>query len=231
VRGIEIGATLEAKILLNDFYQDGVATIDSLLDAKELLGDRPIGAVINRVAPDKIGFVRRKVLPFLERQEIRVLAVIPEDRILGAISVRHLAEIVSGSVICREDKLDGMVEGFMVGAMSPENAIRYFQRERNIVVITGGDRPDIQLAALEASVKGIILTGGFYPHDIIVSRAKEKGVPLIVADQDTFSVVGRLERTVGRLGLADSKKVERARELVQQELEFTALYRKMGLLS
>jgi hypothetical protein len=124
-----------------------------------------------------------------------------------------------------------MVEGFMVGAMSPENALRYFQRERNIVVITGGDRPDIQLAALEASVKGIILTGGFYPHDIIVSRAEDKGVPLVIADQDTFSVVGRLERTAGLSGPGDSKKVERARELVQQELEFAALYRKMGLLS
>ena len=231
VRGIELGATLEAKILLNDTYQDGVATIESLLDSRELLGDRLIGAVINRVTPDKIGFVRRKVLPFLERQEIRVWAVIPEDRILRAISVRYLAEIVSGSVICREDKLDEMTEGFMVGAMSPENALRYFHRERDIVVITGGDRPDIQLAALETSVKGIILTGGFFPHDIILSRAEEKGIPLIIVDQDTFSVVGRLERAVGRLGPGDTKKVERARELLQQELDFAALYRKMGLLS
>jgi BioD-like phosphotransacetylase family protein len=39
----------------------------------------------------------------------------------------------------------------MVGAMSAENALSYFRRKAHKVVITGGDRPDIQLAALETS--------------------------------------------------------------------------------
>ena len=231
-RGIELAAALDARILLVDLYRDEIATIDSLLDAKELVGDRLVGVVINRVRPDKISFVRKKVFHFLKAQEIDIIGVIPEDKILGAVSVRHLAEMLSGSVICREDTpLDELVEGFMVGAMSPENALRFFQRQKNIAVIVGGDRPDIQLAALETPVKGIILTGGFYPHDIIVARAKERGIPLILVDQDTFSVVEHFESMVERAGLCEEKKIEQAKQVVEQEIDFPLLYQKMGFPS
>ena len=37
----------------------------------------------------------------------------------------------------------------LVGAMSVESALSYFRRKPNKAVITGGDRADIQLAALE----------------------------------------------------------------------------------
>ena len=119
----------------------------------------------------------------------------------------------------------------MVGAMSMENALKYFQRQQNIAVITGGDRLDIQLAALETPVKGIILTGGFYPNEIIVARAEERGVPLILVDQDTFAVVKRFDSMLGRLELKEEKKIEKARDLIAQEVDFPLLYRRMGLSS
>jgi len=230
-RAIELAAALDARILLVDLFRDGITAIDSFLYVKELLGDRLIGGVINRVAPEKIDFVRKKVLPFLADREVDILGVIPEDRTLSAISVRHLTNILCGSVICAEHRLDELVENFMVGAMSPEHALFYFQRQKNIAVITGGDRPDIQLAALEASVKGVFLTGGFHPNDIIVARAVEREVPLISVDQDTFSVVQRFDSMLGRLGLREEKKVERAKELVDRVVDFRLLYRKMGLSS
>ncbi len=231
-RGIELAAALDAKILLVTLYRDGIGTIDSLLDVKELVGDRLVGGVINRVRSDEINFVRKGVFHFLKAQEIDILGVIPEDKILGAVSVRHLAEMLSGSVICREDALlDELVEGFMVGAMSPENALRFFQRQKNIAVITGGDRPDIQLAALETSVRGIVLTGGFYPHDVIVARAEERSIPLILVDQDTFSVVEHFGSMMERVGLYGEKKIERAKQVVEQEIDFPLLYQKMGFSS
>jgi len=60
----------------------------------------------------------------------------------------------------------------MVGAMSPENALRYSQGQKNIAVVTGGDRPDSQLAAVESSAGGIILTGGSLPM-ILLSPARK----------------------------------------------------------
>lgn len=46
-----------------------------------------------------------------------------------------------------------MVEHLMIGAMDVDSALTYFRRKPNKAVITGGDRPDIQLAALETSTK------------------------------------------------------------------------------
>jgi uncharacterized protein len=230
-RGIELAAALEAMILLVDRYRDGISTIDSLLDMKELVGDRLVGGVINRVQGDKVSFVRKKVLHFLKDQEIDIMGVIPEDRILGAVSLRQLTEMLSGSAICQEQRLDELVEGFMIGAMSPENALRRFQRRRNIAVITGGDRPDIQLAALETSVRAIILTGGIHPHGIIVSRADEKGVPLILVDQDTFSVVEHFESLMGMAALREEEKIAKAAQVVRREVDFSLLSSKLGFPS
>lgn len=227
-RGIELAAAIDAKILFIDRYRDGIATIESFLDARELVGERFLGGVVNRVPPDKIEFVRKKVLPFLENQGIEVWGLIPEDKVLGAVRVSDLVEILPGSVICREDRLGELVEGFMVGAMSPENALRYFQQENNIAVITGGDRPEIQLAALEASVKTIVLTGGFHPHEIIVARAEERGVPLILVDHDTFSVMEHLVSTLCKLPLREEEKIGRAEEIVHREIDLRLLYKKLG---
>jgi BioD-like phosphotransacetylase family protein len=228
-RGVDLAAAMDAKILLVDLFRNGITTIDSFLYAREILKERLIGGVINRVRPEKMEYVRKKVLPFLLQREVDILGVIPDDRTLGAVSVRHLANILCGSVVCGEQRLEELVEGFMVGAMSPEHALQHFQRRKNIAVITGGDRPDIQLAALETAVKGIILTGGFRPNDIIISRAMERGVPLIMVELDTFSVVQRFEEMLGRLELREERKVERAKELVERIIDFPLLYRKLGL--
>jgi len=45
----------------------------------------------------------------------------------------------------------------MVGAMGQEQALNFLEVKANKAVITGGDRADVQLAALETSTKCLIL--------------------------------------------------------------------------
>ena len=85
-----------------------------------------------------------------------------------SVSVGELAEFLSGKILCCADKVDELVEHLMVGAMSVDSALTYFRRKPNKAVITGGDRPDIQLAALETSTKCLILTGNLQPSPIIL---------------------------------------------------------------
>jgi len=62
----------------------------------------------------------------------------------------------------------------MVGAMNVDSALAHFRRQPNKAVITGGDRPDIQLAALETSTRCLILTGNLPPNPLIIGRAKSE---------------------------------------------------------
>jgi len=72
--------------------------------------------------------------------------------------------------------------------------VSYLRRGRDKCVITGGDRSDIALAALETSTALIIFTGNIEPAPHIQSKAEEKGIPLIVAPGDTYTVSEQVKK-------------------------------------
>jgi hypothetical protein len=80
-----------------------------------------------------------------------------------------------------------MIERFCVGTMDVEHALRIFRGIPRKAVVTGGFRTDIQLAALETDTLALVLTGGVAPHDIILAKAREKGVAVLKVAEDTFS--------------------------------------------
>ena len=136
---------------------------------------------------------------------------------------------LGGEVLCCEHRLDDLVERFSVGAMNVEGALKYFRKVRSKAVITGGDRPDIQLAALETDTRCLILTGNLYPNDIIISRAEERNVPIILVQRDTLSIVQQVEDIMTRLRIRDKRKIDRAIQLIDEELNFSLLYESLQI--
>ncbi len=113
------------------------------------------------------------------------------------LSVGGLAKHLEGEILNCPERSEELIESLMVGALSVDSGLDYFGRRTNKAVITRGDRPDIQLAALETSTKCLVLTGNVVPMAIVLNRAKEKGVPIIVVKQDTISTLKRLEEALG----------------------------------
>lgn len=219
---------LSAKVvLLNQFTNE--LCIDCILGTREALGDRLIGVILNRVPAERIEYIQCSIVPFLGSKGIDVLGIIPYDHLLSTITVKELSEILNAKILCCENKLDGLVENFSVGAMAVDKALKYFRKKENKAVITGGDRPDIQLAALETSTKCIILTGNMFPSEIILAQAEEHHVPVMVVKDDTLSTVEKAERVFGRIRVRDSRKMARAIELVDQNIDYSNLYKKLGL--
>jgi len=121
------------------------------------------------------------------------------------------------------------VERFSVGAMNVEGALSYFRKIRSKAVITGGDRGDIQLAALETNTQCLILTGNLYPNDVIIAMAEEREVPIMVVRSDTLTVVQRVEDIMSTMRLRDMRKIDRAIQLVSDEVNFPLLYERLQL--
>ena len=233
--GAFLGATpsrlareLKAPILLVDPYQHEVC-LDCILLAREALGDRLLGVVLNRVTPQALPEVEQIIAPFLAGKGIEVLGTVPLDRLLDAITVRQMVEVLQGKVLCGEQGLDEFVERFSVGAMDTDAALAYFQRLPNKAVITGGNRTDIQLAALETSTRCLVLTGDQMPNQIIVGRAREAGVPMISVPYDTLTTVEKLEALLGRIRIREASKVKRAQELMRERLNTRRILQKLDL--
>jgi manganese-dependent inorganic pyrophosphatase len=82
----------------------------------------------------------------------------------------------------------------MVGAMSAEGfteRMRRYPSERLIVVC--GDRPTIQLPAIDQGVRALVITGGFKVGPGLVELAKLRGVSLILSPFDTVNTTLRLK--------------------------------------
>jgi BioD-like phosphotransacetylase family protein len=220
---------LKACTLVLVPYDNDLQLVDDLITARVRMGDCLLGAVVNRVPAHRMDFVRNEVKPFVERRNVPVFAVLPRQRVLLSVSVSELAEKLGGEVLSSHDAVEELVENLMVGAMSVDSALTYFRRKPNKAVITGGDRPDIQLAALETSTRCLILTGNIRPSPLIVGRAEEAGVPIILTRHDTMSAVETIETFFGKTRFHQEKKVESFESLLNEHIDFEMIYASLGL--
>ena len=206
-----ISAMLNAEILMIAKYKNFV--LDDILYAKEH-SSSSFKVIFNQVPRYKMAYMDF-VSSFLEERGVEVVGAIPQDDALAALSVGEICEAVGGRLIGRPSDEGILVEELLVGAMTPQSAITYFRRSRNAAVITGGDRSDLQALALEIpAIKCLVLTGGLEPPTIIKGAAVQRGKPLILAPDDTLTVVERLNKAFGKARLHSEAKIRRMRELL-----------------
>jgi BioD-like phosphotransacetylase family protein len=179
-------------------------------------GPRLLGLVVNGVP--------QQVMPWSPEEGVKVLGVLPEERLLLTVSVGELAEHLQGEILNSLERCDELVENLMVGTMCVDPATSYFNLKHNKAVIARGERADIQLAALETSTRCLVLSGGAKPIATILFRAEEKGVPIIVTAGDTLSTVAAVEEVLTQARFHQEKKLKRLGQILDQHFDFEALY-------
>ena len=226
----EISETLNAPILLVVRYHP-LLVLDQVLAAQEQLGGALLGVVINDVPPEADAEISDQVKPFLEKQGIPVFGILPQSALLHSVSVRELTQQLSADVLCREDRLDLMVERLTIGAMNVNSALKYFRKGKNLAVVTGGDRSDLQLAALETSAHCLILTGHVPPQDFILSRAETLEIPILAVEFDTLTTVEIAERTFKQVRIQEPIKVRFIQDLMSQHFDIERLMNQLKIPS
>ena len=198
---------LQTPLLLVDSPVFGEVNLDTIVAIKDKLKDKLVGVILNQLPAERVDFIKKYFVHFLESKGIKVWGLIPRNPRLSSLSIGEVREVLGGEIICCEDKKEESVENIMVGAMNVEGALKYFRSQANKAVVTGGDRADIQLAALETPTKVIILTGGMYPSSAVITAAQEKNVPIMVVGDDTMTVVGKMDAAVRKVNVK-GKRIE-----------------------
>lgn len=225
---VQMANALDAEIVLVSRFHS-LAMIDALLNAKAILGNRLVGVIFNDVTVDQQNLLKETVQSFLEEQQLPVLGVLPSNALLRSVSVSELVQQLQAEVLCGDEYLDLMVEELTIGAMNVNSALKYFRQGRNMAVVTGGDRTDLQLAALESSTHCLILTGHFPPNELVLSRAKDLEIPVLLVDSDTLTTVEIVEKAFRRAQVHEQIKVECVQEMIQQHCDVDRLVATLGL--
>ncbi|NVM56959.1 MAG: phosphotransacetylase family protein, partial [Desulfobacterales bacterium] len=227
ISGYDLIEKLNARVLLVDHYEREFY-LDAVLDARERLGRRLLGVIVNRVHAGYLDKVQDLIVPFLERKGIPVFGILPYDAVLGSVMIGDVVETLAGDVLCCRNKMDGLIEHFLIGGMQVDRALEYIRKARNNAVIVGGDRADVQLAAIEAMTQCLILTGNLYPNEIVVSRAELRGIPIVIVRGDTYSVAKKVEELSRKLRLREKEKVYFGIRLIEEKVNFERLYEALG---
>ncbi|MFD1634227.1 phosphotransacetylase family protein [Haloplanus ruber] len=218
----EVADLLGADVVLIAEYETP-ADVDDVLAAARQIGDRLTGVLFNRVADAVYDEVETLVAPFLEERGVPVLGVLPREPTLAGVTVADLASEL-GAELLTDVPTDGIVERFLVGAMSGESALRFFRRTKDAAVVTGGDRADIHTAALEApGIRCLVLTGGRRPPATVLGTAAEKGVPILLCSGDTLTTLERAEEVVRGGRTRDEHTVEVMGDLLTDHADVDAL--------
>ncbi len=217
-----LGAATLPIIKANDDFD-----IDQNLFYLDIWSDRNIeiiGAIFNNVTQAQWSKCNSIYKPLVEEKGLDVLGVIPCQVEISSPTVAEFFDVLHGEVLAAPDHMNRLVEEVVVGTMTIESALGYLRRAPNKALITGGDRSDMALTALETSTSVIIFTGGLYPDVRVLSQAEEKGVPVILVHEDTYTTVENLHSVYRSIHPQNQEAIKIVKNTVDRYLDWDKVF-------
>jgi BioD-like phosphotransacetylase family protein len=219
---IQLSERLDGGVLLVVRHRSGLSA-EGVLRLCQPFGQRLVGVLINVVTRYKERQVRLDIAPAIKSAGIDFLGAVAEDRTMLAVTVEQVAEHLSARWVLGEDRRHDLVESFLIGGNIMDSGETYFGRRQNQAVVTRGDRPDLQLAALSGAATCLVLTGGHDPIQYVHYQAEQQGVPLMVVQEDTLSTARALDTVIDRATVHHARKLERFQELLGRSADVASI--------
>ena len=241
---LDNGSSLNILELPSDIGAAGTASVAEALDAETLLviqarrglnasdisewrdalEDRLAGVLVNGVTRYMSTESVESIGPSFEDAEINLVGMLPEDRALLSITVEQIRAGLDGRYVVEEGDVNCPVEHFQVGCMSLDPGELRFGLYDNNAVVVRGDRPDIQMSALNASVACLLLTGGIDPIEYISYEAQEEETPVMVVDSDTLTTMSRLNDVATSARMDTAAKVSKFADLLEAHADLERVW-------
>lgn len=190
------------------------------------IGVPVIGAILNKVEPDKLDFITRYANIGLKRLGIPLLGVLPTVTELTAPNLSQISEEIDGTWLSARSVPHQRVRHVVVGATTATNIVDYLTP--GTLIITPGDRDDIILAALStaklgSTIAGLVLTNNIRPNPKLLDLLSQTGIPLILAKADSYKVASRINAMTVKTQPQDTDKVPLIKNLLTQHISLSRL--------
>ncbi|MEY3772911.1 MAG: hypothetical protein RL067_925 [Verrucomicrobiota bacterium] len=205
---------------------DEIALNKALFDKA---GVEVVGAILNKVMPDKLEFIRDFAGRGLRKLGVPLLGVVPLQETLVYPNLDQVADETKARWIHQPAGLR-RVRRVVIGAMSARRSAEY-QRVPGTLVIVPGDREDLLEAFLAAgggkSLTGVIFSNGLLPNDDIVRRLKEAGLPMAAVEAESFAVTARINNMTVKTMRQDSDKIPIIEKMIAESVDIRGLLRSL----
>ena len=203
----------------DDTILDDIMFVKRSVDMKDI---KIAGIIVNKV--HNAADFKDTYLPEINQTGLNVLGVLPYQSELTFFSLRFLADKLFAKVLTAEGNLSRRVKNIFIGAMSGNVIVQKpLIKKEDKLIITGGDRSDMILAAINHNAAGIILTNNILPPSNIIAKAEESGTPLLLVTPDTYQVARQIDRMEPLLTKEATDKVQLLKDMVKAHVNIDAL--------
>lgn len=223
VQDVAIAAdALDARVLALAGFRRDLDGAD-FAEWRDALGDRLAGVLVNGVTRYLGSEARERIAPSFAAAGVRCVGMIPEDRLMLSATVEDVRASLGGRYVVEDGDINKPLERFQVGVMSLDPGQLRFGLYENNAVVVRGDRPDIQMSALDSSIACMILTCGIAPIEYILYEAREEETPVMVVETDTLATMDALNAATARASAAAPPKAARFADLLESRADLDAL--------
>ncbi|MBN1800860.1 MAG: phosphotransacetylase family protein [Candidatus Lokiarchaeota archaeon] len=222
---VTIAKTLGIEELLFVNTDSSDRCIDNLFFTKNYFDFRGInikGIIYNMIDHDYIARIEELEENNIKRYGIPLVGIVEKRFELYSPRVLEIQHAI-GAELLNESAIAGLsncVENYVIGAMNAQSALKYLRQVKNFAFITGGDRSDLILAALNQEVSTLILTGFIQPDTNVITAANKKEIPILLSPSDTYTTMRNIDRL--KPGL-QSDEIQLIAELVQKAFDWSVL--------
>ncbi len=189
-----------------------------------------IGAIINKVKPEKIDLVREYVGKWLKNKGIPLLGLIPYEKSLVFPLMYTVARSIQGTIEFFPEKVYNRIEGTIAGSLIDLQGLKE-AKNLLLVVSTRGLKGALKKIALiseaekhtECPLAGIVLTGDGNIGKDSVEYININQIPLIRTNLDTYGSVIKISNIEVKINRSTPWKVQRAIELFEQNISMDFL--------
>jgi BioD-like phosphotransacetylase family protein len=191
----------------------------------EKLGVEVIGAIINKVVPEKMAMLKEYATIGLARLGLPLLGMIPMHTELYKPTVNQACLRLKGEFIAGAQHKRRRVARIGVGAMSTRNAEKLLQP--GTLIITPGDREDVILMILNddsqnlsrGTIAGVVLTDGVLPSENVMALIRERSIPFVVTAADISAATAAVGSMTVKTEVGDSDKISVIQKLIQDHVQ------------
>jgi len=221
----QLAKLLDSQVILVSMCKDD-GDLDKILMALEEIKRVELnlkGIILTNMSDLQLTKVKEKYEEIFQERNVPLLGVIPESKLLSSPTVGEVLEASGGKLLTEDIKVvkDNRIERFIIGAMQCNDAITYMRKSQHLGVITGGDRSDIILTAIELGVSLIVLTGNLQPEVQALAKAQEVGIPIILVSTDTYTTAMNIQNV--RIQIQQGE-IELCKEQAQKYIDWKKIY-------
>jgi len=180
------------------------------------------GIIYNKIPKYRSTYIKANIEPKLSKQNLNILAEIPEIRTLSAITVNQIKNYLNGEYIVQTNE-NTLIENFLIGTPAMDSGKEYYRSQTRSAVIARADRPDIQMAAIYQDVNCLIVTGDSIPADYSIYEAQEREIPIIAVKSNTIKTAKNINKILDIANPYHNQKIEKLSELISDQIDIKQL--------